>query len=196
MFGTRFAGNITDHWKYRAEIAAQFGHRSGQSICALGSNDRLTYSFNDKWKNEVFVDYEYLSGDRPGTKGTYEGFDILWGRYPRWTELGNMWAPETRDFDFTNMHRVGPGWQAKPLPPLEVGLRYNLVFADTNPFKNTGMFGDGCFRGQLITPYIKYTFNKHMFLRVMPEFFVPGDYYAKSNNDTATFCRVELNITW
>lgn len=196
MFGTRFAGDITDHWRYRVDVAGQFGHRNGQNICALGSNDRLTYAFNDKWKNELFLDYEYLSGDKPGTKGTYEGFDILWGRYPRWTELGTIWIPESGDFNFTNMHRVGPGWQAKPLAPLEVGFRYNAVFADTKPFANTGQFGDGCFRGNLLVFYLKYTINKHLFIRVMPEVFFPGDYYADTNNDPATFSRVELNFTW
>lgn len=197
MFGNRWAGDISDNLKYRVEYAGQFGHRSGQSICAFGTNNRLTYSFKDKYKNEIYVDYEYLSGDKPGTRSTYEGFDILWGRYPRWTELyGSAYTPESGNTNFTNLHRVGPGWTATPIKNLDVGLRYLLLFADTNPFKNTGMFADGCFRGHLLTPYIKYTFNSHMFMRVMPEFFFPGDYYAKSNNDASTFFRFEMVFTW
>ena len=33
-FGTRVAGEITSNWKYRGDIAGQFGHREGQAICA------------------------------------------------------------------------------------------------------------------------------------------------------------------
>lgn len=203
MFGTRVAGDITDHWKYRTDIAGQFGWRDAtgsnhQRICALGSNNRLSYFVNDQWKQEYFVDLEYLSGDDPGTKGVYEGFDILWGRYPRWTELyGFTYVRESRMFDFTNLWRIGPGWKGKPLKNLELGFHYDFLFAPENPMDGVNpMFADGCFRGQLLVPYAKYTFNDHMFFRAMPEVFLPGDYYAKSNNDTAVFWRFEINLTW
>ncbi|HSW46892.1 MAG TPA: alginate export family protein, partial [Phycisphaerae bacterium] len=196
-FGTRVTGDVGDHWRYSVNLAGQFGHKGDQDQCALGSNNRLSYLFKDTWKNELYMDYEYLSGDKDSTRGRNEGFDILWGRYPRWDELyGFTFANETRTFDYTNMHRVSYGWKAMPTKKAEVGLRYDLLFADKKPFENTGIFGDGCFRGQMIVPYFKYTFNSHLFTRVMPFFFFPGDYYAKSNNDPSTFFRWEIHFTW
>ena len=45
-----------------------------------------------------------------------EGFDILWGRWPRWSELYiYTYAPETRISQLGNLHRVGPGWTFKPV---------------------------------------------------------------------------------
>ncbi len=204
MFGTRVAHEFTDHWKVRLDLAGQFGNRNiggvkNQSICALGSNNRLSYFVNDAWKQEYFFEYEYLSGDDPDTRGTYEGFDTLWGRYPRWTEQGFLWTRESRNFDFTNLHRVGPGWSGKPLKNLELGLKYFFLFADQSPPGNLvtpAMFASGGFRGQMLIPYAKYTINDHMFIRAMPEFFFPGDFYARANNDPAMFWRFEINLTW
>lgn len=201
-FGLRVAGDIGKNWKYSTEVAGQFGHRNAtgtlsQDQCALGSFNRLSYLLNDKWSNEFYVDYEYLSGDKDSTKGTYEGFNVLWGRYPLWDELyGMAYIPETRVYQYENLHRISPGWKAKPLKDVEVGLRYDLMFCSTNPRENTGIFADGCFRGQMITPYFKWTIAKWAFTRVMPAFFFPGDYYAKSNNDPSTFFRWEIVFTW
>jgi hypothetical protein len=197
-FGNRIAGDITDNWKYRTDIAGQFGHISGQSICALGSNDQISYNFNDKYKNQLFWDYEFESGDDPGTKGTNEHFDILWGRWPRWTEgYGFTYGLENRIWDQGNTHRVGPGWQANPTDKLELYLRYNMLFADENTYSyKPGFSKNGCFRGQQIFMSAKYTFNKHLAARVLPEFFFPGDYYTDLRNDPLVFLRLELVMTW
>jgi len=196
-FGTRVAGDVGKNWKYSVDVAGQFGHKNDRRLCALGSYDHLGYLLNDKWQNEFYVDYQYLSGDHKGTTQTDENFDILWGRWQYWDELyGQAFIPETRFFQYTNMHRVSPGWKSKPIKNLEVGLRYDLMFIDTHYLKNTSIFAGGCFRGQMIVPYFKYTINPHMFTRVMPAFFFPGDYYKKSNNDPATFFRWEIVFTW
>ena len=196
-FGTRVAGTVDKRWNYSVDVAGQFGHKNDRRLCALGSLNRLGYLLNDKWENEFYVDYQYLSGDRRSTTGTDENFDVLWGRWQYFDEvLGMTFIPETRYFQYANLHRVSPGWKARPLANFEVGLRYDLLFSDTRYLKNTSMFADGRFRGQIIVPYFKYTFNPHMFTRVMPAFFFPGDYYAKSNNDPAFFCRWEVVFTW
>ncbi|MGQ9652261.1 MAG: alginate export family protein [Phycisphaerae bacterium] len=197
-FGGRIAGDITDNWKYDVQLAGQFGQRDGRDICALGSLDRLTYDFKDKHKNQVFLEYEYLSGDDPGTRGTDEKFDILWGRYPRLTEgYGFSYALENRLWDLANTHRVGPGWSCKPMENLDVALQYMFLFTDENTYAGRpGFSNSGCFRGQMLVPFVKYTFNKYAFFRVMPEFFFPGNYYTDARNDPLIFLRLELNLTW
>lgn len=196
-FGLRLAGDVGKHWNYSLNQAGQFGHKNDRRLCAFASINRLAYLLRDKWQNEFYVDYEYLSGDRKGTRGTDENFDILWGRWQIWDELyGFAYIPETRYYQYSNLHRVGPGWRALPTKAMEIGLRYDLMFADTNYLKNTGNFAGGCFRGQMIVPYFKYTFTKYLFTRVMPAFFFPGDYYNQGHNDPSTFLRFEVVFTW
>jgi hypothetical protein len=196
--GVRAAGDIDEHWKYRGEISPQFGHKNGDSLAALGANSRLSYFVNDKLNNNFRVDYEYLSGDDPDTKRN-EGFDILWGRYPRWSEIyANTVAMETgRAGYYTNMHRVGPGWSINPTKKLELATDYQLLFAAENMPKSNPKFSDkGLFRGQLLTFLARYTFNKHVSTYIRTEVFGPGNFYSKANNDTAFFFRYELNFTW
>ncbi len=197
-FGNRVAGDITNNLKYDLQLAGQFGQRDGRDIAALGTLDRITYDFLDRYKNQAFFEYEYLSGDDPATTGTDEHFDVLWGRYPRWTEgYGFTYGLESRIWDLANTHRFGPGWSCKPMKDIDVALYYYFLFADENTVAGrAGFSNNGAFRGQMFVPYLKYTLNKHAFFRVMPEFFFPGDYYTDLRNDPLVFLRLELNLTW
>ncbi|HON69350.1 MAG TPA: alginate export family protein, partial [Phycisphaerae bacterium] len=192
-FGTRALHDLNEHWKIKGEIAAQFGHRMGRNVCGLASLDRLAYHFNDAHKNWLRLDYEYMSGDRPGT-GEYEGFDPLWGRWPRFSELLIYTASsESRISDLSNLHRVALGHSVSILPQMEMLTDYHLLFADQNTFRDRPGFSDsGCFRGQLLTWWLKYVITPQISGHVVAEFFCPGDYYAKSNNDPAVFVRTEL----
>jgi len=199
-FGARIAGSIGEHWQYRGTIAQQLGHRFGNDVCALGANTRLTYLFNDKWKNQLRVGYEFLSGDDPGTN-TDEHFDLLWGRWPQFSELYvYSFINETRVADVTNLHRVGFGWTADPTDKIQLCADYHLLFADENTRRGVAgpmLFSDsGCFRGQLLTLLLRYKFNPHVYGHVLSEFFFPGDYYKDANNDPAVFLRFELTLAW
>lgn len=196
-FGTRGLHDFNANWKAKGELAGQFGRRNDSSICALGSLDRLAYYFNDKHKNWLRLDYEYLSGDDPGTH-TNEAFDLLWGRWPRFSELYiYSVAAETRISDVGNMHRVALGHSVNILPQLEMLTDYHLLFADENTYADRAMFTEsGCFRGQLFTWWLKYVITPQLSGHVVAEYFFPGDYYANSNNDAATFIRTELVFTY
>lgn len=196
-FGTRALRDFGTHWKVKGEVAGQFGHKNDDGVCALATLDRIAYHFNDSHKNWLRLDYEYMSGDRPGT-GTYEGFDPLWGRWPRFSELYIYTnAAETRQSDPSNMHRVAFGHTVSLFPRLEMLSDYHLLFADQNTYRDRPLFSDsGRFRGQLITWWLRYAFTPQVSGHVMAEFFFPGDYYANSNNDPATFVRTELVFTY
>jgi hypothetical protein len=197
-FGERIVHNFDEHWKARSEITPQFGRRDGNSICALGSLNRLAYYFNDKHNNWLRLDYEYLSGDKPGTKGTDESFDLLWGRWPRFSELLIYLTPvERRPCDFTNLHRVAMGWSTNITPKTEMLTDYHLLFAAQNSYRTQPAYTDsGCFKGQLFTWWLKHTFTPQLSGHVVAEFFIPGDYYDKANNDPAAFVRTELMFTF
>lgn len=197
-FGGRVVHKFDEHWMARSEVAPQFGRRNGNQICALGSLNRLSYHFNDKHNNWLRLDYELMSGDDPGSQGTEESFDLLWGRWPRFSELLIYLAPiERRPADFTNLHRVAMGWSTNITPKTEMLTDYHLLFADENSYRDRAAFTQGgCFKGQLLTWWIKHRFTPQLAGHIVAEAFFPGDYYADTNNDPAVFCRAELLFSW
>ena len=87
-------------------------------------------------------------------------------------------------------------------PPRERSRQVSILHADRGERAarrrnaQNPIFGSSHFRGQLLVPYFKYAFNSHMFARVMPEFFFPGNFYKDACNDVGTFVRVEFVFTW
>ena len=102
--------------------------------------------------------------------------------------LPYTYAGETRIADFTNMHRIGPGYTFVPWEPIEISFDYDALFADENTFEGEAGFSDGgAFRGHLLSSWLKYTINRHVSGHVMGEVFFPGNYYDETREDTAFF---------
>ena len=197
-FGTRVAHDFDQHWRARGEVAGQFGNKNGNTLCAFGANSQLAYAFKDRLNNRLRFDYEFLSGDDPDTKKN-EGFDNLWGRWPRFSEVYAVISAfdQGRPANYTNLHRFGPGWSISPCKNGEFGLNYYLLFADENTNAGSPNFSrDGKFRGQIGQTYFTYKFNEHVSSHVWFEVFGPGDFYSNFRNDTATFARYELVFNW
>lgn len=201
--GGRAAGQIDKNWRYRADVAPEFGHKFGEELAAFGADTQLAYFLNDRLNNNFRMTYEYLSGDDPETKRN-EGFDPLWGRWAQWSDLyANVIATETtgRPAYWTNLQRVGPGWTINPLAnapdKMRMCLDYYLLFANENTRAgHTGFSDDGLFRGQLVTWLLEYKFNDHIKTFVQAEFFFPGNYYDDTMNDPAAFLRYEICFTF
>ncbi|HVM48531.1 MAG TPA: alginate export family protein [Candidatus Acidoferrum sp.] len=233
-FGGSVSGLVEDHWKYMAEGAYQFGRKqdpelNGQTpapnpllapsaqtkdyrdLSAFGVNARLSYLFNDKWNDQVHLCFEFLSGDDPNT-GTDEMFDTLWGRWPRWSEMYNIYSyvQETRVGQTANLWRIGPMWTVSPSPKFDFSAAYYALFADQSvptrdlnetlnpalglpaiagPFSTTGNF-----RGHYFQTIFKYKFNKHLSGHLWGEWLLPGDYYVSKG--LIQFLRVELMLTF
>ena len=198
-FGGRVVHDINKNWRARGEGALQFGNNKLQDVWAGAYTGRIEYLFNDKWNNQLQAGYEFLSGDRQDTAGTSEQFNLLWGRWPQWSELMVYnFATETRVADLTNLHRPWVGWQADPTKKLQVQARYHLLFADRQPLDGVRPgFGSGCFRGQLFTLLGRYKFNRFLSGHVLFEGFQPDNsYYADNRDDFALFARAELVFTF
>ena len=206
-FGGRMKGDLDDHWQYRVEGAHQFGEKNDRHLRAFGANTQLAYLFKDKFKNQLRLFYEYESGDDPHSRGTDEGFDPLWGRWPRWTELFTIFnMPGTGEGvtgEFTNMHRFGPGWNFSPTDRIDCLLDYNFNFAATDSMAHAtaaggrpAAFAEGSFRGQLINFVVSATLTRHLKARLINEVFFPGNFYSDTRQQTACFVRGELYFTW
>ncbi len=205
-YGSRVVADLSKTVRLRVEAALQSGKKNGASLSGKGLNSALMFNPASKRSHQLRLSYEYLSGDDPQSTDQDEQFDILWGRWPRWSELYiYTYAPESRISQLGNVHRVGPGWSVKPIKKAELVTDFQWLFADTK-VKTTGFFSpDGKKRGTLLTSKLLVRYNAHVAGHIWGEFFFPGDFYAAgvagdpaqlSRRDAAKFIRAELNLTW
>jgi hypothetical protein len=213
--GSKITGTPADHWSYSAEGAYQFGSKQDatvgkayvnsstdfRDISAYAGKLRVNYLFKDQMKNQVSLVGEFLSGDDPNTKGKDEMFDVLWGRWPRWTELGTWcYAAETsgKYLQMNNLGRVGLNWNVTPVKGLNFNAMYNALFAPestpTRTIAATQFSNNGNFRGHYVQGILKYQWNKYVTAQVKGELLCEGDYY--SHRDLMSFLRTELNFTF
>jgi hypothetical protein len=219
--GTKISGAPAEHWTYSAEGAYQFGSKQDgtvrgayvnsptgwRTIAAYGFNTKLTYLCKDELKNQFSLIFEFLSGDDPSTKGKDEMFDILWGRYPRWSELyiySYIGETSKKNGQMNNLIRFGPSWSFNPIKNMTFSAAYNAMFAveDTPTRDQTGtsatnpeeFSGNGNFRGHYLQTVLKHKFNDHISAHLWSEFVWMGDYYA--HEDVMTFLRAELMFTF
>ena len=207
-FGGAIAGSVGENWKYRAEGAIQTGTKTGnvgaahgveQDLEAYGALTNLTYSFKDSLNNSVHIGYEYASGDDPGTSDN-EQFDLLWAEWPRWSELFiYTYTYETSIAESTNLHRANIGHAFDLNKQWRIETDYHALWADENtgtvlPVVQTS--DDHKFRGHLFTCWAKYKFSPQLYGHLLGEYFTPGNYYEKSNNDDAFWLRFNVEYVF
>jgi len=204
--GGRLSGQVLDNWKYRVEGAYQFGRRQEprispafNSVNACGFNSQISYMIKDPWNNQLHLAYEFLSGDDPATTGTYEMFDPLWARWPRFSEgYIYSYAQEIRIAECSNFHRFGPGWTLNPTKKMDISAYYNLLWADetipTLAGANPNFSRNGHFRGHYLQAILKYKFCKNASGHLWAEFLWPGDFYTFQ--ERSTFLRAEVLLTF
>ena len=194
-FGARACGDVGKHWKYYGELAPQFGHKNGTSICALGANSDLSYHFNDPHKNSIHAGYEFRSGD----DNQNGAFDILWGRFPHWSNVYNDYvsALESLVSQPSNFHRLTAGWGCDVVQDCRLSAGYHVLFAHRNTFAGTaGFTGNGKLRGQVLQGLLAYKINEHVSGHTTAEVFLPGDYYDDTRNDAGVWVRQQLVFSW
>jgi hypothetical protein len=215
-FGAAISGTHAEHWKYRAEGAFQTGRKAGdlpptapdgdpipnyspyghtEDLRAFGTLDTLEYQFKDARNSATHITYEYDSGDNPDTNRD-ERFDLLWGRWPRWSELLLItYTSETRVGDMTNLHRLNVGHRFDLSKQWQLAGDYHALWAD----ENSGAISPSLhvanhhkFRGSLLVTSLKYKFNDQLSGYGWFEYFVPGEYYVSPSDDNAWFFRFNL----
>jgi hypothetical protein len=100
-----------------------------RTLDAFGFNGKFAWLTQDKLNDQLNVSFEFLSGDNPNSKND-EMFDVLWGCWPRWSEIGlYSYAAETRIGQEANLIRFGPGWSSTPLKDLDFSAACYAIFA-------------------------------------------------------------------
>jgi len=216
-FGGRVSGLVEEHFQYSAEGAYQFGRKQYQynmpggapapaaadgqfhDLSAFGVKSKISYLFKDELNDQLSMVFEFLSGDNPKT-GNDEMFDVLWGRYPQWSEMYNIYSyvNETRVGQTANLIRFGPTWSLTPIKDMNFSLTYNALFANqdvpTQATVPSAFTGTGDFRGHYLQAVLKYKFSKHVSGHLWSEFLFPGDYYA--SRSMMDFLRAEMMFTF
>ncbi|MCX5647087.1 MAG: alginate export family protein [Phycisphaerae bacterium] len=217
-FGGAVSGMAAEHWKYRAEGAVQTGRKAGdlpdtphtatgtadqptKDLLAFGTLDTLEYQFKDAHDNATHVTYEYDSGDDPGTADRDERFDLLWGHWPRWSELFIFtYANETRYGDMVNLHRANIGHRINLTKQWQLTGDVHFLWADHNSGAaaptNLNLSPDKKFRGTLLAPTLKYKMNSQLSAYALFEYFVPGGYYVAPSDDDAWFFRFNFEYVF
>jgi len=208
--GGAVSGTPAEHWKYRAEGAFQTGttHDRGMTspfavgedhdIEAFGVLSNLEYLFKDSHENATHVGYEFASGDKQSSDD-YEQFNLLWGEWPRWSELLiYTYTFETEPSNNTNLHRANVGHRINLTKQWTLTVDYHALWSDrpSQPWRTgangINVQGSSEFRGSLVTAWARYKFSDQLYGHVLGEYFTPGDYYINPSGDDAYFFRFNL----
>ncbi len=206
-FGGAVSGTQGENWKYRAEGAIQTGEKADgtsdlsegemHDLEAYGAMATLEYLFNDTHANTTHVTYEYASGDDPDT-GDNEQFDLLWGEWPRWSEMLIYTSSyETTPAELTNLHRLNIGHKFDLNKQWTLTADYHALWADeTGSSSKYDISDDHKFRGSLVTAWAKFKFNSQLYGHMTGEYFFPGNYYEKTTNDEAFWLRFNVEYVF
>jgi hypothetical protein len=168
-----------------------------QDLEAYGALTTLEYLFKDSHENATHVTYEYASGDDPDTSDN-EQFDLLWGEWPRWSELLIYTAGfETTPAELTNLHRANIGHKFNLNKQWTLTADYHALWADETGTSSRYDIADGHkFRGDLFTAWARFKFSSQLYGHLLGEYFIPGTYYADDTNDAAFFLRFNVEYVF
>ncbi len=215
--GGGISGTQGENWKYRAEGAFQTGtkHDPGSHLDedektvydlsvgeehdmeAYGALATLEYLFNDSHANATHVTYEYASGDDPDTDDN-EQFDLLWGEWPRWSELLIYTASyETTPAELTNLHRLNIGHKINLNKQWTLTADYHALWADEPGVSSRySISREHDFRGDLFTAWAKFKFSRQLYGHLLGEYFIPGGYFQNRTDSEAFFLRVNVEYVF
>ncbi|MBR6460623.1 MAG: hypothetical protein IKS95_02195 [Verrucomicrobia bacterium] len=184
-----------DNWSMVARAAIQGGKRNDLDFLGYGGDAKVTYSFQDVVNSKLWVGFEYLSGDDSSPD---VGFDPLWGRYPRISEIMAYTRVDSgRACDYSNMYSPYVGYSMEPWEGVRFSGTYRPMFAPENPLGGDAKHSvDGEFKGHLIYGIAEYSFTKHIKTHAVIETIMPGNFYTPDYRATALFIRGQVFLTW
>jgi hypothetical protein len=207
-FGGAVSQKLDLNWDYRVEGAIQGGNKADASgkmrdLQAWGTNNVLTYKYNDLNENASHIGWEYLTGDKRSTN-KIEQFDPLWGEWARWSDLyANATGIEagtqasTSKGEWTNLDKFNVGHSIKLSPEWTVTGDYFFLLAPEHPLAGSDeRFGNGYVRGHLLEAYLKYQCSKQFSAYLQGEYFFPGNYYSPDDRDEALFVRLNIEYVF
>lgn len=175
------------------EFAGQWGaYHGGGIVRGWGGYGYVKRTFGAKSQHYLQTGYWGMSGDNPSTPNKDEGWDPLYARWPKWSEL----------YIYTQFREYAPSfwsntalwqmeWGYAPIKPIGLRLTYYKVDA-YHPFPkgDSRIFGSGTVRGHMPQIRADFAINKQVSGHVLYEHMAAGNFYSYRSH--AYFLRFEM----
>jgi hypothetical protein len=181
------------------ELAGQWGKQHANAATATPAKDIRAWggylyakkSFDLAWKPTLQAGFIGLSGTDATNTSTINGFDPLFSRWPKWSELYlYSLLPEKGVGYWSNDKMLQIEGTVTPIKPLT--LRATLY--EEYAFHPAGIvpatYGTGTHRGENYQFRGDYIFNDKWRYHFLYEKFVPGDFYA--GKDSVYFVQTQV----
>jgi hypothetical protein len=191
--GGRTVRQFLHGWSATGEFAVQWGAQHPDVVVhGWGGYTYVKKQFAGGWKPYLQAGWWGFSGDDPNTSGTIEGWDPLYSRWPKWSELYiYSQVPERGVGYWTNSGM----WQGEigVAPRKTIAARFTYYHMTAfHPYPgNQNTFGPGTGRGENVQARVDFMPNKHWKAHVLYESQLPGDFYRVRN--TGYFLRFEVS---
>jgi hypothetical protein len=181
--GGRAVIQLAPGWTATTEFAGQWGAEHPDIVVrGWGGYGYVKRQFASRWKPYVLGGWWGLSGDNPNSKNRVEGWDPLYSRWPKWSELYiYSQVPEKGVAYWTNLKM----WQAEagitPFKKVTGRVTYYHMGAFQPYAGSTKMFATGLDRGDNIQTRVDYIHNKNWKADIELERQTPGNFYQVRN---------------
>lgn len=194
--GGRVVHDLRPRWSLTGEWAFQWGADNiGRDIRAWGGYGYARRRFGREEQHYLQGGYWAMSGDDPATGGRVEGWDPLFGRWPKWSEL----------YIYTQMSEKGAGywtnlgmWQAEAGLAVSKRLRMRFTFYRMGAYQpfpgDAGLYGSGRLRGDQFQVRGDFRLRGGWSGHAVWEQMRPGNFYSRP--DRAYFLRFEILYTF
>ena len=193
--GGRIARDFPHDWSVKAELAGQAGgQQPGADIRAWGGQASVKRTFTHAMTPSLLIGWTGLSGDDPATKAN-EGWDPLFSRYPKWSELYIYTLASERGAAYwTNLSMFQGELRVTPLKPLDLRATYYRMGAFHHFPGKPAIYAGGTRRGDLYEARADLRLNDNWRGHAVGEYLAPGDFYT--GGDAGWFFRVEAVCTF
>lgn len=178
--GGRAVHNLTKGFSLTGELALQWGRQhGGTDIRGWGGYGYAKHQFGGPLKPYLLGGWWGFSGDDPATRDRVEGWNPIFSRWPKWSEL----------YLYTLFRETGVGywtnlgmWQAEtgfsPWKPLNCRATYYHMDS-FHPFPGSpAIYGSGTARGHIYQGRVDLKAGPRWSGHVLWEHLLPGGFYS------------------
>jgi len=194
--GLRIVRRLPKAFTATSEVAFQWGaQHPAIPIRAWALTSSFKKELSRSWKPYFLIGYTGLAGDDPGTTKRYEGWDPLFARNPKWSDL-YLYAltPERGVGYWSNLNM----WQAEvgatPLKRASLRATISRLGAWHSLGQPANVFGSGALRGTAFLVRTDLTLRPGTKVHLQYEKLLPGDFY--SHNSPGYFLRAEISYEY
>lgn len=185
---------------FTGEGVFEFGRFRGSKLTAAGGHFHADYGFAHPRLGDAHgrCGAVLLSGDNPDTPDDSEGWEPLWGRWPKWSEASIYPLIPENDGKvayWTNFASIYGRFECSPFRGATLSLALQRLLAQEAPQGDEAFpGGNGRIRGDLLAAKLDFELYPFLTGHFAWEIFNPGSYYF-SGADGFSWFRFELSYT-